>query len=305
MFKQRTLKRIIKIYGIGLHTGKKTKMFLKPAIENTGIIYRRIDMVPFINLEETSITNSTELNTCLTNKKGIYIFTIEHLNAAFSCLGIDNVIVEIDGLEIPIMDGSAMPFIKLLIKAGIQELNTAKKFILVKKKIRVEEKDKWAEIKPYKGFFVDFTVDFNIKDTNFLLKQRYQMIFSTKLFIKKIACARTFGFMYNVDLFKKKGLCLGGNLNCSIVIDKFGKVVNKRGLRFKNEYVCHKILDTVGDLFTCGYNIVGAFSGFKSGHKLNNKLIKCFLTDQNSWEFITLKKNDDVSLKFKIPIYKK
>ncbi|CRK85454.1 UDP-3-O-[3-hydroxymyristoyl] N-acetylglucosaminedeacetylase [Candidatus Providencia siddallii] len=286
MIKQKTLKRTIKTTGVGLHTGKKTTMTLRPAIANTKIVYRRIDLIPTVDFyTNAKLVKNTTLCTSLSNKDNVCISTVEHLNAALVGLGIDNIIIEINSSEIPIMDGSSSPFIFLLLNGGVKELNIDKKFLRIKETVRVEDEDKWAEIKPYNGFSLDFTIDFKhpaIKcDT-----QRYKLEFSSKSFINQISRARTFCFMRDIEYLQSKGLCLGGSFDCAVVIDDH-KVLNKNGLRFKNEFVRHKILDAIGDLFVCGYNIIGSFTAYKSGHKLNNKLLQAIFDKKSAWDFVT------------------
>ncbi|CAL1329215.1 UDP-3-O-acyl-N-acetylglucosamine deacetylase [Candidatus Providencia siddallii] len=298
MIKQKTVKRIIKTTGIGLHTGKKVTLTLYPALENTKIIYRRTDVVPIVNFQtDVKSVSNTMLCTCLSNRDNICVSTVEHLNAALVGLGIDNVIVEINSPEIPIMDGSAEPFIFLLLSSGIKELNSAKKFLLIKELVRVEDGDKWAEIKPYNGFSLDFTIDFNHPLIN-IETQRYKIDFSTKSFINQISSARTFCFMRDIEILKSKGLCLGGSFDCAIVIDDY-KILNKDGLRFKDELVRHKILDAIGDLFVCGHNIIGAFSAYKSGHYLNNKLLKTILNNESAWDLVTFENESELPISFK------
>ncbi|MXP56501.1 UDP-3-O-acyl-N-acetylglucosamine deacetylase [Pantoea sp. Mhis] len=291
MIKQRTLKRIVQVTGIGLHTGKQVTLTLRPASANTGIIYRRTDLYPSVDfLSDAKYVRDTMLSTCLINDEGVRISTVEHLNAALAGLGIDNIIVEVDLPEIPIMDGSAAPFIYLLMDAGIKELNVAKKFLLVKQVVQVKDGDKWAKIKPYHGFSVSFAIDFNHPVIN-SSTQYYQLNFSADAFIQQISPARTFGFIREMKNLQAKGLCLGGSLDCAIGLDDFS-VLNVDGLRFKDEFVRHKILDAIGDLFICGSNIIGAFSAFKSGHSLNNKLLQLILSQQDNWEFATIEHNE-------------
>lgn len=293
MVKQRTLKNIVHITGIGLHTGKNVNLTLRSAPANAGVIFRRVDFNPPIEFPaDIKYVRDTTLSTCLINDNGVRISTIEHVNAALAGLGIDNIIIEVNAPEIPILDGSADTFIYLFKKSGIQELNIAKKFIRIIKTVRVSEGDKWAEIKPHSGFFIDFTIDFDhpLIQPNV---QRYKINFSSESFINQISRARTFGFMNEIKELQNRGFCLGGSLKCAIVIDTFN-ILNAEGLRFKDELVRHKILDAIGDLFVCGHNIIGAFSAYKSGHTLNNKLLKTLLSSTESWELVTF--NDDVEL---------
>ncbi|CUR53656.1 UDP-3-O-[3-hydroxymyristoyl] N-acetylglucosaminedeacetylase [Serratia symbiotica] len=300
MIKQRTLKRIIKTTGIGLHTGKKVTLTMFPAKSDTGIIYRRIDLNPPVNFViNTQLIPNTVLCTCLINAHNVRISTIEHLNAALAGLGIDNIIINVDSEEIPIMDGSASPFVFLLLDAGIKELKSAKKFLRIKDYVRVEDGDKWATLSPYKGFFLDFTIDFNHPAID-INTQRYFFNFSINSFITKISRARTFGFLRDIKQLRSRGLALGGNFNCSIIINDY-QVLNKNGLRFKDEFVRHKLLDAIGDLFMCGHNIIGAFTAYKSGHSLNNKLLQTVLANKKSWEYITSYNDIEISSIFTIP----
>lgn len=287
MIKQRTLKQAAKVTGIGLHIGKKVTLTLRPAPVNTGIIYARTDLNPVVYFPASADSiRDTTLCTCMINDDGVRISTVEHLNAAMSALGLDNLIVEVDAPEIPIMDGSASPFIYLLLDAGIEEQNAPKKFIRIKQTVRVEEGDKWAEFKPYShGLRLDFTIDFTHPMITKEVRN-YKMEFSAQHFIQQLSRARTFTFMKDVEYLQSIGLALGGSLDNAIVLDEY-RILNEEGLRFKDELVRHKMLDAVGDLFMCGYNILGDFKAYKSGHGLNNKLLRAVLANQSAWEFVT------------------
>lgn len=287
IIKQRTLNCTIQVIGTGLHTAKKVTVRLHPASENSGIIYRRIDLNPPVSFPmNIGLVRNTILCTCLENEHKVRISTIEHLNAAISGLGIDNLIIEVDAPEIPIMDGSAIPFVNLMINAGIKELDCNKKFLRLIQAVRVEDKDKWAELTPFNGFTIDFTIDFK-HPAIYKSSQHYFLNFSVESFIHEISRARTFGFIRDINDLQSRGLVLGGSFDCAIVLDDF-RVLNKDGLRFRDEFVRHKILDAIGDLFISGHNIIGAFTAFKSGHEMNNKLLKTVLSRQESWELITL-----------------
>lgn len=294
MIKQRTLKQTAKVTGIGLHSGKKVTLTLRPAPANTGIIYARTDLDPIVYFPASADSiRDTTLCTCMINDDGVRISTVEHLNAAMSALGLDNLIVEVDAPEIPIMDGSSSPFIYLLLDAGIEEQNAPKKFIRIKDTVRVEEGDKWAEFKPYNhGLKLDFTIDFThpmiTKDV-----RNYKIDFSAQNFIQQLSRARTFTFMKDVEYLQSIGLALGGSLDNAIVLDEY-RILNEEGLRFKDELVRHKMLDAIGDLFMCGYNILGDFSAYKSGHGLNNKLLRAVLSNENAWEFVTFEDKQNV-----------
>ncbi|EQA04345.1 UDP-3-O-acyl-N-acetylglucosamine deacetylase [Glaesserella parasuis] len=287
MIKQRTLKQAAKVTGIGLHSGKKVTLTLRPAPANTGIIYARTDLKPVVYfLASAESIRDTQLCTCMINDEGVRISTVEHLNAAMSALGLDNLIVEVDAAEIPIMDGSSSPFIYLLLDAGIEEQDAPKKFIRIKESVRVEEGDKWAEFKPYShGLKLDFTIDFTHPMITKEVRN-YKMEFSAQHFIQQLSRARTFTFMKDVEYLQSIGLALGGSLDNAIVLDEY-RILNEEGLRFKDELVRHKMLDAVGDLFMCGYNILGDFKAYKSGHSLNNKLLRAVLANENAWEFVT------------------
>ncbi|AGO16466.1 UDP-3-O-acyl-N-acetylglucosamine deacetylase [Glaesserella parasuis] len=287
MIKQRTLKQAAKVTGIGLHSGKKVTLTLRPAPANTGIIYARTDLKPVVYFPASAESiRDTQLCTCMINDEGVRISTVEHLNAAMSALGLDNLIVEVDAAEIPIMDGSSSPFIYLLLDAGIEEQDVPKKFIRIKESVRVEEGDKWAEFKPYShGLKLDFTIDFTHPMITKEVRN-YKMEFSAQHFIQQLSRARTFTFMKDVEYLQSIGLALGGSLDNAIVLDEY-RILNEEGLRFKDELVRHKMLDAVGDLFMCGYNILGDFKAYKSGHSLNNKLLRAVLANENAWEFVT------------------
>lgn len=302
--KQRTLKRKISTTGVGLHTGKKVNLTLMPAMDDVGIIYRRSDLNPVVDFPLNAYAvRDTMLCTCLVNESGIKISTVEHLNAALCALGIDNLIIEVDAPEIPIMDGSANPFIFLLLEAGIETQTRNKKFIKVKETVRVEFEDKWAEIRPYNGFKLDFTIDFSHPVIDSTSKQ-LAMDLSAETFTKEIARARTFGFMQQIEMLQSQGLCLGGSLDCAIVVDDY-QVLNAEGLRFENEFVKHKMLDTVGDLFMSGHNILGEVVCYKSGHALNNRLLRALLENESAWEYVSFEEEVQDAIKqahFK-PVY--
>ncbi|RUT65042.1 UDP-3-O-[3-hydroxymyristoyl] N-acetylglucosamine deacetylase [Morganella morganii] len=300
MIKQRTLKRIVQATGVGLHTGKKVTLTMRPAPANTGIIYRRTDLNPPVDFPaDAKSVRDTMLCTCLVNEDNVRISTVEHLNAALAGLGIDNLVIEVDAAEIPIMDGSASPFVFLLLDAGIEELSSAKKFLRLKETVRVEDGDKWAELSPFNGFSLNFTIDFNHPAID-SSTQRYAMNFSAENFVRDISRARTFGFMRDIEYLQSKGLCLGGSFDCAIVVDDY-RVLNEDGLRFEDEFVRHKMLDAIGDLFMCGHNIIGAFTAFKSGHALNNKLLQAVLAKESAWELVTFENEAQMPVAFRAP----
>lgn len=300
MIKQRTLKRIVQATGVGLHTGKKVTLTMRYAPANTGVIYRRTDLNPPVDfLADAKSVRDTMLCTCLVNENNVRISTVEHLNAALAGLGIDNIIIDVDAAEIPIMDGSASPFVFLLLDAGIEELNCAKKFLCLKDRVRVEDGDKWAELSAHNGFRLDFTIDFNHPAID-ASTQRYLLDFSADSFVSQISRARTFGFMRDIEYLQSRGLALGGSFDCAIVMDDY-RVLNEDGLRFEDEFVRHKMLDAIGDLFMCGHNIIGAFTAYKSGHALNNKLLQAVLARQETWEYVTFQDDAEMPLAFKAP----
>jgi UDP-3-O-[3-hydroxymyristoyl] N-acetylglucosamine deacetylase len=286
MIKQRTLKQSVSAMGVGLHKGEKVQVTLRPAPANTGIVFRRVDLDPVVDIKATpEAVGETTLCTCLVNEQNVKISTVEHLLAAIAALGIDNLIIDVDSFEIPIMDGSALPFVYLIQSVGIETLNVAKRFLRIKKPIRVEEGDKWAELLPYEGFRVNFAIEFNhpvITNTC----QSMQMDFSTCSFIKEISRARTFGFMKDIEYLRSQDLALGGSLENAIVLDEY-RMLNKNELRYDDEFVKHKILDAIGDLYMGGVSILGEFNAFKSGHALNNLLLREVFQQKESWEYIT------------------
>lgn len=301
MIKQRTLKQSIKVTGVGLHSGKKVTLTLRPAAVNTGVVYYRTDLNPPVAFPaDAKSVRDTMLCTALVNNDGIRISTVEHLNAALAGLGIDNIIIEVDAPEIPIMDGSASPFVYLLLDAGIEEQNAAKKFIRIKKKIRVEDGDKWAEFEPYNGFRLDFTIDFNHPAISENVRH-YSMDFSAQAFVQQISRARTFGFMKDIEYLQSQGLALGGSLDNAIVLDEY-RILNEEGLRFQDELVRHKMLDAIGDLFMSGHNIIGSFKAYKSGHGLNNKLLRAVLDEREAWEYITFDDKERVPQSYVEPV---
>jgi len=280
--KQRTLKESIRATGIGLHGGAKVYMTLRPAPPNSGIVFRRIDLesptdVAADALNVTQTTLGTTLET-----DGVKVATVEHLLSAMAGLGIDNAFVDLTAPEVPIMDGSAAPFVFLLQSAGIEEQNAAKRFIRIRKPVEVRDGDKWARLTPYNGFKVNFEIDF---DHPVLRKHRQStsLEFSTTSFLKEISRARTFGFLRDLETLRERDLTLGGSLDNAIVMDEY-RVLNEDGLRFRDEFVRHKILDAVGDLYLLGCCLIGEFTGFKSGHHLNNCLLRAMLADETSYE---------------------
>lgn len=285
MIKQRTLKNVIKATGITLHGGERAEIILRPAPVNSGILFRRIDLDPVVEIPALAEhVGDTRLSTTLM-KGSVRVATVEHLLSAFAGLGIDNAYVDVTASEIPIMDGSAGPFVFLIQSAGIEEQSLAKKFIRIKRKIKVEDGDKWAAFEPFDGFKVAFTIDFDHP----LFKSNTKsatLDFSSLSYVKEVSRARTFGFMADFEKLQAMNLARGASLDNAIALDDF-RVLNEDGLRYENEFVKHKILDAVGDLYLLGSSLVGAFSGYKSGHALNNILLRKLLAHQEAWEFVT------------------
>lgn len=280
---QRTIRQAVSAAGIGLHSGSKVEVTFRPAPADTGIIYTRTDLDPKVSIRcEPEAVRDTQLCTALVNLDGVRISTVEHLTAALSALGIDNLFVEVNAPELPVMDGSAQPFIYLFETAGIKELPAAKKFINIKRPVRVEDGDKWAEIIPGEGFTMDLTIDFNHPAMDREL-QHFTLDFSGRSFVKELSRARTFCFMRDVEYMHSHNLALGGSLENAVVLDDY-RVINPDGLRYPNEFVKHKMLDAVGDLYMCGHSILGSFRAYKTGHKLNNMLLRAVLADAANYE---------------------
>ncbi len=287
MLLQRTIKEAVSATGIGLHSGSKVEVTFRPAPANTGIIYTRTDLNPNVSIKcEPEAVRDTQLCTALVNLDGVRISTVEHLTAALSALGIDNLYVDVNAPELPVMDGSSQPFIYLFESTGVQELNAPKKFIYLKRPVRVEDGDKWAEITPADGFSLDLTIDFNHPAMDKEL-QHFHLDFSGASFVKELARARTFCFMRDVEYMHSHNLALGGSLENAVVLDDY-RVINPDGLRYPNEFVKHKMLDAVGDLYMCGHSILGNFKAYKTGHKLNNMLLRAVLADAANYEFIEI-----------------
>jgi len=296
MVGQRTLKNIMRASGVGLHTGKRILMTIRPAAPDTGIVFRRTDLAVPVDLPaRAENVGETTLGTSLV-KGDTRVSTVEHLLSAFAGLGIDNALVEVTGAEVPIMDGSAGPFVFLLQAAGIEQQRTPKRFVRIRKPVRVVDGDKWAEFQPFDGFKVNFEIEFNHP----IFKRRAQrasMDFSTTSFLKEISRARTFGFMQDLETLRARNLALGGNLDNAIVLDD-SKVLNEGGLRYEDEFVKHKILDAIGDLYLLGHSLIGEFSAYKSGHGLNNRLLRALLADDSAWEAIVFERPEDAPISY-------
>jgi UDP-3-O-[3-hydroxymyristoyl] N-acetylglucosamine deacetylase len=296
MIKQRTLKNTIRATGVGLHTGEKVYLTLRPAEPNTGIRFRRVDLEKPVVIDATPHNvGETMLSTTLV-AGDVKISTIEHLLSAFAGLGIDNAMIDVSAAEVPIMDGSAGPFVFLLQSAGVEEQDSPKQYIRIKRSIRVEEGDKWAAFEPFDGFKVTFTIDFEHPAFPEHVKTA-TMDFSSTAFVKEVSRARTFGFMKDIDMLRQNNLALGGSLDNAIVVDE-AKVLNEDGLRYADEFVKHKILDAIGDLYLLGHSLIGSFTGFKSGHGLNNKLLRTLLADKDAWEIVTFNEEEDAPISF-------
>ncbi len=296
MLKQRTLKKAISATGVGLHNGEKVTLTLRPAAVNTGIIFKRVDLPqPNEILASPSAVQDTRMCSAL-EAHGARVATVEHIMSALAGLGIDNIYIEVNASEIPILDGSSGPFVFLLQEAGIAEQAAAKKFIRIKKVVEVIDGDKWVRFDPYHGFKVDFTIQFNhpvFEDSGSHVK----IDFAADSYIKEISRARTFGFMHEVEYLRSNGLARGGSLDNAIVLDEY-RVLNVDGLRYNDEFVKHKILDAIGDLYILGHPILGAFSAYKSGHALNNQLIRALMQDVTAWEYVTFENQEDAPVSY-------
>ena len=291
MVKQRTLKNAIQATGVGLHTGEKVYMTLHPSAPDTGVVFRRTDLDPVVEIPaKAKNVGDTTLSTTLV-KDGVRVSTIEHLMSALAGMGIDNVMVDVSAAEIPIMDGSAAPFVFLLQSAGIEEQDAPKKFVRVKRPVTVKQDGKEATFKPFDGFKINFAIDF---DHPVFASQTLNasIDFSSTSFVKEVSRARTFGFMHEFEYLRAKGLARGGSVNNAIVVDE-SHIVNEDGLRFEDEFVKHKILDAIGDLYLMGNSIIGEFDAHKSGHGLNNASLLALIAEEDSWEMVTFVENAD------------
>ena len=285
MLQQRTLKNVIRATGVGLHSGEKVYLTLRPAAVDTGIVFRRVDLDPVVEIPASAeLVTETMLCTGLSRGAG-KVLTIEHLMSAFAGLGIDNAYVDLSAAEVPIMDGSAGPFVFLLQSAGLVEQAAAKRFIRIKRPVEVRDGDKFARFSPHDGFRLDFSVEFDHPAIPSSLS-RAVVEFSTEAYVREVSRARTFGFMRDLEFMRERNLGLGGSMDNAIVLDEF-RVLNDDGLRYVDEFVRHKILDAIGDLYLAGRPIIGAFEGFKSGHALNNKLVRALLAEQSAWEEVS------------------
>jgi UDP-3-O-[3-hydroxymyristoyl] N-acetylglucosamine deacetylase len=300
MIRQRTLKTVIKATGITLHGGERAELTLRPAPVNTGILFRRIDLDPIVEIPALAEhVGDTTLSSTLV-KGNVRVSTVEHLLSAFAGLGIDNAFVDVTASEIPIMDGSAGPFVFLIQSAGIEEQHALKRFIRIKRKIKVTDGDKWAMFEPCDGFKVTFTIDFD--HPLFKANSKTSTLdFSSLSYVKEVSRARTFGFMADFEKLQALNLARGASLDNAIAIDDY-RILNEDGLRYENEFVKHKILDAVGDLYLLGSSLIGAFTGFKSGHALNNKLLRELLAHQEAWEFVSFGDEKTAPISYVRPI---
>lgn len=290
MIRQRTLKNVIRATGVGLHTGDKVYLTLRPAAADTGIVFRRVDLpVPVEVCARLENVGDTRLSTTLA-KGDVRISTVEHLLSAFAGLGIDNAYVDVSAPELPIMDGSAGPFVFLIQSAGIEEQNRPKRFIRIKRKVAVEEGGKRAFFEPFDGFKVDFTIAFDHPAFQSRV-QAASVDLSTASYVKEISRARTFGFLREIEALRQQNLALGGSMDNAVVVDDY-RVLNEEGLRSEDEFVKHKILDAIGDLYLLGYSLIGAFCGHKSGHALNNRLLRSLMADETAWELVAFEDSE-------------
>ncbi len=299
MINQRTLKNVIRATGVGIHTGEKVFMTLRPAAVNTGIIFRRTDLDPVVEVPAFAThVGDTSMNTTL-DQDGVRVSTVEHLMSAFAGLGIDNAYVDLSNAEVPIMDGSAGPFVFLIQSAGIEEQSAAKRFIRILEPVEVRKDDKWARFDPFDGFRVSFKIDFN--HPVFRSHQSFASVdFSTTSYLKEIARARTFGFMRDIEMLRERNLVLGGSMDNAVVLDDY-RVLNEDGLRYEDEFVKHKVLDAIGDLYLLGHGLIGAFSGYKSGHELNNLLLRELLEQPSAWEEVTFDDSEAIPVSYVHP----
>lgn len=300
MLKQRTLKNVIRATGVGLHTGDKVYLTLRPAAPDTGIVFRRVDLEQPVDIPaRAENVGDTRLSTTLV-MDGVRISTVEHLLSAFAGLGIDNAYVDVSAPEVPIMDGSAGPFVFLIQSAGVEEQPAPKRFIRILDTIEVTDGDKRARFEPFEGFKVSFAIDF---DHPVISRERRESTidFSSTSFVKEVSRARTFGFLRDIEMLRENGLALGGSIDNAIVVDDY-RVLNEDGLRYEDEFVKHKILDAIGDLYLLGHSLIGAFYGYKSGHALNNRLLKTLVAHPEAWEEVTFEEEARVPISYMKPV---
>jgi UDP-3-O-[3-hydroxymyristoyl] N-acetylglucosamine deacetylase len=299
VIRQRTLKNVIRATGVGIHTGEKVFMTLRPAAVNTGIVFRRVDLDPVAEIPATATNvGDTSMSTTLVHDD-VRVSTVEHLLSAMAGMGIDNAYVDVSAAEVPIMDGSAGPFVFLIQSAGIEEQLAPKRFIRILQPVEVRQDDKWARFEPHEGFKVAVKIDFNHpvfkSHTSFA-----SVDFSTTSFLKEISRARTFGFMRDLEMLRNRNLVLGGSMDNAVVLDDY-RVLNEDGLRYEDEFVKHKVLDAIGDLYLLGHSLIGAFSGYKSGHGLNNLLLRKTLQQSDAWEEVTFEEGETAPVSYLHP----
>ncbi len=299
MIRQRTLRNAIKATGVGLHTGEKVYLTLWPAPINAGIVFRRVDLDPVVEIpaRAENVRETTLSTTLIAN--GEKVSTVEHLLSAMAGLGIDNAFIDVSASEVPIMDGSAGPFVFLIQSAGIEEQNAAKKFIRIKRPVTVEDGDKTASFLPFDGFKVSFSIDFDHP----VFRERSphaEIDFSSTSFVKEVSRARTFGFMHEIEYLRSQGLARGGSVDNAIVVDEY-RILNQDGLRYDDEFVKHKILDAIGDLYLLGCSVIGSFTGHKSGHALNNQLLRALLARESAYEVVTFENEEPPPVSFSRP----
>jgi UDP-3-O-[3-hydroxymyristoyl] N-acetylglucosamine deacetylase len=291
MLRQRTLKSLVSASGVGLHTGQKVRIALRPAPPDTGVVFRRVDLASPVDIPaRAELVGEARLASTLI-KGDVRIHTVEHLMSALGGLGVDNAYVDLDAPELPIMDGSASPFVLLIQQAGIEEQAAAKKFLRVTRRVEVRDGDKWARLDPYEGYRLSFSIEFRhpvIERTT----QAVTVDFAETSYLKEIARARTFGFMHEVEDLRDSGLALGGGLDNAVVLDEY-RVLNSEGLRFADEFIRHKLLDAIGDLYLLGRPLLGAFTAHKSGHAMNNRLLRATLSDPAALEAVVFERADE------------
>ena len=297
MLRQRTLKTSIRTTGVGLHTGARVELTLRPAPDDTGIVFHRVDLPTPVTIPARAVNvGDTRLSSTLTLGDAS-ISTIEHLMSALAGVGVDNLNVDVAGPELPIMDGSAGPFVFLLQSAGIVEQTSPKRYLRVRAPVEMRDGDKWARFDPFPGFKLDFTIDF--PHPVFGTENRHVVVdFAEHSYVKEVARARTFGFMQDVEAMRSAGLALGGSLQNAIVLDET-KVLNSEGLRYDNEFVKHKVLDAIGDLYLLGHPLIGQYTAFKPGHAMNNALARALLARSDAYEFVTFAADADVPTAFR------
>jgi UDP-3-O-[3-hydroxymyristoyl] N-acetylglucosamine deacetylase len=300
MIRQRTLRNAIRATGVGLHTGEKVYLTLLPAPVDTGIVFRRTDLDPVVEIPaRAENVGDTVLSTTI-NEGDVRVSTVEHLLSAMAGLGIDNAYIEVSAAEVPIMDGSAGPFVFLIQSAGIEEQDAAKKFIRIKREVTVKDGDKVASFLPFDGFKVTFTIDFDhpvFRDRT----GKSELDFSSTSFVKEVSRARTFGFMHEIEYLRSKGLAQGGSVDNAIVVDEY-RILNEDGLRYEDEFVKHKVLDAIGDLYLLGNSLVGEFKAHKSGHALNNALLRSLIAQEDAWEVVTFDDKDTAPISYMAPV---